>query len=308
MTLRMRISGWFLVVVCVGSGVWAAVPADPVERSMYFVEKSTQATELFNAGKAQEAFVIFQELRTCCADLDEDGYVALGLGDCLVELDRAEEARAAYEAAAAAHPELAPRIDSRLAEMDLAGDVSDALIARLRESARGRDESRYTASWRLGRALVVRARDLLTEATGAFETVRKSDAVTAVPRVVSRHIAFLDEMTSELSTMTEGLAEMARFGCGSPIAARRVMEPGREKAATVESLRCEKTISTPQGRRLEIRIRREAGDGDPQIQVNGKPVTLSESQRDLLRRHEERVNAILIEAANEAAKKAGEGK
>ena len=216
MTLKPGYAGLLLFAATwVGPALpsaWAAVPADPVERAMYFVEKSAQATELFNAGRPADALVTFQEILAGCPELDEDGYVAISIGDCLAALDQPAEARSAYAAALAAHPEMKAGIEARMAELDLSGAITDALIARLRLAAQAKDDARFAANWRLGRALLGRAEDLLREATAAFDTVKKSEGLCELSRALAARAVSLAELSDDLASMKAELTDLWKAG------------------------------------------------------------------------------------------------
>ncbi len=282
---------------------WAQGPGleDPVERAMHFIDKTLEATELYNSNKVQEALAAFQGLAASHADLDEDGYVAIGLADCLAALERDDEARAAYEAAAGSHPDLATTVAQRLTELELAGQITDDLIERLRVDAHAQDSSRSVAAWQLGRALQKRARSLLNEAVSAFRTA--ADPASQVPSAgaVLNHAAALEELT-------EDLASLIRQMDGKwPTARRLGMLPasrGKTKAAHTLTARnrCEWVTHVRGGRRTEFQIEQDAKTGQTRITTNGKTVKLSYTQRFLLQRHAEGISAILLEAAGGGAK------
>ena len=85
------------------------------------------------------------------------------------------------------HPELGEQVAERLTELELAGEVSDELIARLRQEAGVEDERRHQANWRLGRALQKRAKSILVEAADAFRAVAESSSCVPKPFWVRRY-------------------------------------------------------------------------------------------------------------------------
>jgi hypothetical protein len=90
-----------------------------------------------------------------------------------------------------------------------------------------------------------------------------------------------------------------RSGCG-----------GRDRDATadvvVEKERSERLVRTKEGRQIELCTRKEP-QGETSVTANGKPVALTDTQRLLIRRHEERIQAILLEAAGDLAGQQQEG-
>jgi tetratricopeptide (TPR) repeat protein len=277
-----------------------AVPTDPVERSMYFIDKSAEATELLSQNKLQQALATFQDLAVRCPDLDEDGYVAMAIGDCLAGLGRDAEAQAAYNAAAASHPELAVAVNQRLIELELIGEVSDALIDRLRRAAAAPDKSRYAASWQLGRALQKRAKALLIEAAAAFRAVNEADAPFARTDPTLRHAAALDELANDLGSLIDQLDSV--WGSARRAMGVRLPDRGETGAGQIvmEKQRSDWVIRAKDGRRIEFQMKLADRSDEAQCVANGKSVKLTATQRALIRRHEERINAILLQAVDEA--------
>lgn len=285
----------------------AADSTDPAERSVVFIDKASQATELFNASKPQEALAVFQELLAHYPDLDEDGYVAMGAADCLAALGRDEEATAAYRSTAASHPDMAATVSQRLIELELSGEPTDATISHLRVAAQARDASRHTAQWRLGRALQTRARGLLTEAAAAFRAAAVDDipdgpgSLERFSRMLTSHAALLDELAGNLSDLVRRSEEISG-SARSPIAKRshRSDEMASDGAVTEKS-RAEWSVRTKDARRVEFQSKCDETGGEPRITANGKPVKLTKTQVLMIRRHEERINAILLDAADTVA-------
>jgi len=278
--------------------------ADPVERSMYFIERSAEATDLFNANQPQEALAILQDLDANHADLDEDGYVAMTIGDCLAILGRDPEARAAYQAAAASHPDLEAKVAQRLIELELAGSASDALIEELRFAAysqEAEDENRFIASWRLGRALQGRAKTLLDEAAGAFRAAADSGLGQGFPYPVAilNHATVLEELAEDLTFLVERAGK--RWGSARRPAPVRSCSEGQWSPSDLvtERQRSERLLRTRDGRRIEVQIRHDEQKGEMEITANHRPIKLTATQKLLIRRHQERINAILLEAAGQ---------
>ncbi len=312
---RSRASGGYrpaliaLLAALLGHGAARAQPvagADAVERSVCFVEKSTEATELLNRNKLQEALAAFRELAARYPDLDEDGYVAMAIGDCLAGLGRDAEAREAYRAAAAAHPALAPSVNQRITDLELAGEVSDALIERLRMAAASADKSRYAAAWQLGRALQKRARALLIEAAAAFRTASEAATPVSRPDPGLAHARALEALAADLGGLIDRLEDV----WGSARRAMRLPEKGEAAGAATENRTAEWVLRTKDGRRIEFRMKwaAETCDSRTDVTANGKPLKLSDNQQSALKRHEDEIRAILLQAAEETGEAGGRGR
>jgi tetratricopeptide (TPR) repeat protein len=281
--------------------------AQDVERSFYFVERLSDATDLYNSGKPAEAMAIFQELVTNYPALDEDGYAALGIGDCLVQLNRNDQARAAYAAALAAHPALNSRVADRLAELDVA-EVNDESLDRLRAAAAS---GRAADLCRLGRGLQKRARDLLSEAVKTFRAAAESDSRELLPGVMrlTGQAAALDELTQDLSSLVDraewSWAAVLRGAQGQNPAAR---DAGGNADLIKERGRAEYLLRTQDGGRVEIQMNSASGIEGEQITVNGRPIELTEAEKRLIQHHQDRINAVLMGAAGRSGDKRTEGR
>ncbi len=289
-----------LLAALLGLGAAQAQPgagADAVERSVDFVEKSTEATELLSRNRLQEALAAFRELAARYPDLDEDGYVAMAIGDCLAGMGRDAEARDAYRAAAAAHPALAPSVNQRITDLELAGEVTDALIERLRAAAASADKSRYSAAWQLGRALQKRAKTLLIEAAAAFRTAGEADTPVSRPDPGLTQARALEALAAELG----GLIDRLEDAWGSARRAMRLPDRGEAAGATTGKGTAEWVVRTKDGRRIEFQMMwaAEPCDSRTQVTVNGKPLKLTDNQQSALKRHEDEIRAILLQAAEE---------
>jgi hypothetical protein len=305
--------GWTPGLVILLSALWPVGPlaaqdaAQNVERSFHFIERLSDATELFNAGKPAEALVIYADLASKSPDLDEDGYAAIGVGDCLASLNQNEQARAAYASAVAAHPDLKANVTTRLAELDVAEATEEAII-RLGEAAKS---GSATDLWRLGRGLQKRAETILAEASKSFKAAAASQSAELLPGYLARsltsHVAVLEEFTRDLSAVVEQTE--------SSWSARHVVRlaPKAPGAAigptfTTERQKAEYLLQTPEGQRLEVQVRGESDYDAVQVTVNGKVVELSETEKQLVQRYQDRMNTILMEAAKRTDSKTPEGK
>jgi len=272
-----------LLALLAGSGVQAQT-TDPVDRAMYFIERSTEATELLNCQKFEEALAIFKELATY-SDQDTDGYVAAAIGDCLAGLNRPAEARTAYDRALAAHPDLKESLNRKIAELDVIGEVSEEGLARLRAAAPGNS----AAQWRLARGLQQRARALLSEAAAAFRNAAEAGNPMAMEGTTQATL--LDDVVQEL---------------GKLVSHRDVLDINkaiREKADRWEPQRqqMEQVLRRGDGRSYDIQIHRE-GNQSPVISVNAQPLQLNCEQLRLLQIYQDRINAVLLQAADDMAK------
>lgn len=294
------------VVLLGGGWAWAQNPGQEVDRSFRFIERMAQATDLFNADKPQEALDIFRDLAANYPDLDEDGDAAIGIGDCLSLLGLYDQARAAYQGAAAAHPNLQASIVERLADLDLAGEVSDEALARLRADAAS---GRPVAYWRLGRALQKRAQAMLTEAAKSFRAAETADASGELfpkPSMLTNHTAALEELGKDLGTLigrTESFWSSLR---GVPRKVAEAQAEAKEGIVGLERGKAEYLVRTKDGQRMEIQIRRES-DCDEQIVINGKTVQLKPEDQRRIQQYQVRINAILLEAAGQSGEKRIEG-
>jgi len=263
------------------------------DRAMRFVERSVEATELFNQGRHAESLAVFDELLRYYSDLDEDGYVAMSYADCLSAMGRYEEARVMYESIPPSHPALAETVRGRLREMALAGDPDQMLIQELREAVRLAGQEGYSVKVQLGRALQKRAALLLDEASTAFRAAAETTPTLAQPtrRIVAGQAEMLAEIREDLSSLIDRVEK-------AWAAVKRLTETGNcggeSSDAEVRQYRAEwVTSSSPQQVKLET-----TGDDGTVIQaiINGKSVPLSRTQSLIIRRPQERINAILFEA------------
>jgi len=281
-----------LGAVLTGASAFAQTDAnDPVERSMRFVDQSLKATELYNSGKTDQSLEIFQELLARDQVLDEDGYVAFSVGDCLAVLKRIDQAKAAYELAGRLHPDLGPQAVQRIIELSLAGEITDDLINSLRSAAGVEDQSRYLANLQLGRALEKRARTLLMEAVSAFQTACGPDSTIFETPNFTTVKKLADDLDADVTKMEK------RWG-----------KPGQPLGTSLQTVSTSQKVSIV----VEEQSKAEAGgnssttyqvtidkDGKTQITAEGQPVKLTDAQQNLIKNHQQRINEILAEAAKE---------
>lgn len=283
-----------------GLGAWAqSPPADPVDRVDWFLRQSARATELFNAGRPEEALTIFQQLSATCADLDDDGHVAITLADCLAALGRDAEALSAYESARSAHPELSARIAEKVAELELAGPITDGLLNRLREAVR-REPGNVGARWRLARALQKRAKILLDEAARAFQAVASSDPTMASLPAIVGYAANVQELADDLGAMIRRMED--RWG-GARRPLLRVPEYGHDsnvdRAVRPGRFRAEWRTRLAEDAYLRVEMRLDEDTGEIGVVVEGKAFELTPTQEAQVRRHIDRIHALLDEAIQE---------
>lgn len=283
-------------VLLAGGAAWGIQdPSDTVERTMTFVDKSAEATELLSSGKTQEALAVFQDLQSRYGDLDQDGYVAMSIGDCLTTLGRLDEARQAYQAAGQSHFELANRVNQRLVELELAGEVTDDLLARLRFTVQMSTPVDFMANWRLGRALQKRAWAVLTEATAAFHAALDSGTPFGECAGQSDHVAELDELTQDLGHLIDTMeSHWGKFLSGNLQELRT--GPKNGPAITSQKQECQWEVNVNGQPPVSLQITTDE-KGHRHFLAEGKPLSLNATQLLLLKRHEQRINEILLEAA-----------
>ncbi len=262
---------------------------------MRFVERSMAATDLLNAGKAAEALPILQELAGRDVELDIDGYAGLTLGDCLAKLGRHDEARRAFLTVAAGHPDRKPEIDQRLLDLELAGPIGEDLILRLRAAAAVADDSRFIAAMNLGRALQKKAKTLLDEALENLSRANESTSPIAQNLCTGLQWSMLADIRTQLAaliaemesrwhkdlTVEEGSASDKTTGAGT---------------SSVTSYRCDWTVSSDEGKPVQIEVRQDKPEDAPKVSLDGKVVNLTRAQAELIRIHQERIAEILTEA------------
>ncbi|GMU23692.1 MAG: hypothetical protein AMXMBFR13_37700 [Phycisphaerae bacterium] len=297
------------LAVAVQTHAQRSEPPDPVDIALQFIDQTAEATDLFNVDRPQEALAIFQELKATAdahpeLNLDEDGYVAFSIGDCLAVMDQNDAARAAYLTAAATHASMQSRVAERLAELDLDGPVSEETIVRFRTAAQSPDQGGLSARWRLARALQARARDLLTEAVQVLRLAKEAQPAglqpCPSPSWLESHAAVLEELGRDLAL----LIEQSEARWGSLRSAARETAEATDTPTTgpfSERMSAEHRLRTKDGKHLNIQIHRESEGGSTQLIVNGKPLELTPTQRRLVQRHQDRINAILMDAANRTA-------
>ena len=72
---------------------------------------------------------------------------------------------------------------------------------------------------------------------------------------------------------------------------------------TTESQKAEYLLQTHDGKHAKVQLRGEANGDSLQITVNGKAVELSDTEKRMIQRHQDRINAILMEAAERSSTK-----
>ena len=294
-----------LTIVLAGDAGWARSPdvEDPIERSMTFIDKTMQATKLANDNKTKEALALFEKLAADYGDLDEDGYVAIAVGDCLATLKRYREARTTYQNAAEAHPALADSVRQRVVELELAGEVGEALVEDLRVATADQDEVTAGAYWRLGRALQKRARATLIEAATAFRlagSLKPSLISSCRPGKMSRHAAMLEELAEDLGALIDQYED--EWGWLRQLLADGPPSKGAEPPKpdlVVQARHCEYTVQTREDPPIKLEIGQDQDNGSVRCAADGRPIELTETQKLLIRRHEARISAILLEAAEQ---------
>lgn len=294
---RHRLSVAVVLLLLIGRSAWAQATNDPLERSLYFVDKSTEATELFNTQHTQEALAIFQELARSYADLDEDGYVSLSVGDCFAAMGKYEQARQAYAELLAKRSDLQLKVQDRLLEAELlSGTVSPETVAKLRQAvtnpAPGEDS--YRNRVKLGLALERQAYALLAEAVEVFRSAAPAGWFKQVTDT-NRHMLVLDELRQDLATVLN--QSNAMYGLRAlPPCKTDAVQPKSE--IQTDRRRAEYILRAADGKQFEVIVRPGEAPGHEEILVNGKALDLTEDEQQIIDRHQDRINAILLQAAN----------
>jgi tetratricopeptide (TPR) repeat protein len=290
---NLKIFG-MLVLLATSAAFSQVDETDRIERSMHFVDQSLKATELYNAGEAEKALAVFQELLAGDADLDEDGYVAISVGDCLAVLGRIKEARDAYRSIVTQHPDLEAKVNERLIELDLKDRVSDGLIDALKQQVQGDDRNRLANNLQLARALENRSVALLKESIAAFRDALAFGSPW-LRHAMQNHIASLDELSDDLDLAIAQYEKRL-----DEVSGRKNLKKGDagEKSPKIviekQQWRWNARVDKQPVVSFEIQMDK---DGKTQILTDGQPVKLTSTQSLLLRRHEQRINQILLEAA-----------
>jgi tetratricopeptide (TPR) repeat protein len=282
----------FMAVV----GAKAVFAADATDRSMAFVEKSVEATNLYNQRKLPEALAMFQELTQKYPDLDEDGYVMMGLADCLHALGRNDEARAAYQSVAARHVDQKETALSRIRELEVAGvQITDALIKELQQAAAAAGDNQISAQLQLGRALQKRAAALLKEAVTAFRSAgeKSRDIGAAGQQTIAEQAAVLAEIHEDLASLVDRVDKtwggMRTLG---EIARSTSPDGG---GANIADYRAEWTTVAGGDKRSSIQVSWSKGQTAPRIVVDGRIIPVNSTQARVLQRYQERMLAVLQE-------------
>jgi len=278
---------------------------DTFDRSMDFVEKSVAATELYNQRRLPEALVAFEELLRDYGDLDEDGFVGMSLADCLLGLGRHQEARTMYKSIESAHPGLAELVQQRLWEASLAGEPDDAVLEELRTASAAEGEAAYVARVQLGRALQKRAVSLLSEAMNTFRAAVATEPTLAQPtrRLIAGQAEMLAEIQEDLSSLIQRLdrAWAAVNTLGEPC----------ETTSDTDERQIGQFHSTWTVVREAVPVHLEVSwDEASAIKAfaDRQVVQLNRTQSLLIRRHQERINAILLEAMQSGSEDPQTGK
>lgn len=273
---------------------------DEADRSMAFVEKTVQATNLFNDRKLPEALKLFQELSQKYSDLDEDGYAAMGLADCLHAMARDGEARKVYQAVAVKHADLKATANMRIREIDLAsGDVSDALIEDLRHVAGTAGEQRVSAQLQLGRALQKRAVALLREAVATFRRASEEDRHLAHPvqRTISNQAVLLAEIQEDLASLVNRVENT--WGLARTLG--EILDSGSLEHtsgdADMADYQAKWRAEASTGKQASVQAAWGKGQATPRITVDGREIKLNSTQALVIQRHQQRINAIVQEAS-----------
>jgi tetratricopeptide (TPR) repeat protein len=258
---------------------------------MDFVDKSAQATELYNGGKYHQALPLFESIAQSYADLDTDGFGLLGMGDCLAAMGRFDEARTAYQAAPAPDARHRAAIDQRLAELKVKAPLTDDALRDLAAAAEQPGDSQFAAMWRYARALEKRALDSLTAAAQTFRNTASAAGERAIPvEKLLNQATYLEELVDDLKFLVdeaEGTLQMPK-NIGPD-------EKSSDKPTALER-HVRLLVSLPDGRRAQIELDAQAAPDPGTVKVDGREVTLTPAVRRLLQRHLDRVTSLILDS------------
>lgn len=293
LAVRLMPPGVGLAMGVGGAALFGQTVTDPIERSIAFVEKSEEAQDLYNRQHYAEALPVFETLVKSLSDQDVDGFAALGLGDCLAALNRYDDARAAYLRFVPRTPAQQSAVNVRLEDLELKGTVSEATLERLRVAAQQTGPERSGALWRLGRALQKRAADLLAEGGQVFRAAADATGERpCTPEQLASQGAYLDELADDLRFL---IAEVEGY-LQLPTNLNSKGEPVDGKLVT-EEWQSSQVPRLADGRRVRIEVRSVAPGAALQIKLDGREIKLTPAQLRLLQRHQDRMYAIILEAA-----------
>lgn len=273
-----------------------AAEEDATDRSMAFIEKSVEATNLYNERRLSEALAAFDDLLRNYGDLDEDGLVAMGMADCLFAMERYDEARRLYQVIAGSHPASAAAVNLRVREIDLVtGAIDDAMLAELRQAAAASEHGDHLrAQVQLGRALQKRAAVLLTEAANVFRFAAEGrSAAGPGSRRLLNQAVMLAEIQEDLAWLVDRVD--ASWAADRTLG-QLVDEASLEDAeADVRDCRLGWRSVEPQGAARDCEIN-WAGNRDVRLTIDGRPVELDANAALVIRRHLERIDAVVRES------------
>jgi tetratricopeptide (TPR) repeat protein len=289
-----------VLILLAGAGASAESPADPVEREMTFIDGLADATDLYNEDQYDAALRLFQSLVQSYRDLDTDGYAVLGLADCLAALGRVEEARQTYESAVTPDPHRQEVVRSRLDELQLRGPITDAVLDQLRAGVQNSVNARFASAWRLARAIQKQAAQRLAEAAEAFRTAAEAPGEKPCSsQRLTNHAIYLDELVGDLKFLIDEIE-------GHLTIPRNIEPSGTPAEPVTQELRLQQTIQMPDAQRVQIEIEQQADAAN--IKVDGKTIQLTPAERQLIRRHQDRINAILLKAVDQARARRSEAR
>ena len=146
---------------------------------------------------------------------------------------------------------------------------------------------------------IVTAGELLAESAMALRTASEADSPCPQKGLLLSQVVILDELGEELATSLEQCSRI----WGTARAPLLITPGGPDRAEALprpEELRWEWSVRVAGGARAEVRMRQGPQDCDAQIAVNGKPVKLTDMQRRLVRRHQQRISEIVLQGSSAA--------
>ena len=119
---------------------------------------------------------------------------------------------------------------------------------------------------------------------------------------VLEHIDMLEELIEDLAALVDRLEFM--WGSVRSPHFMKAIEDQIDRSAGIitEKLQSAYTVRPKDGRRIEFQFKRDEQECKLQVTANGKPVELSRRQSKLIRRHQERICALLLEAVDQKTK------
>lgn len=309
---------WLVVamVAAIGATAQAEVPDPPeptrqdmvaADQQLRWTQRTHEIVRLLAAGKPAEALAICEQLLRETPAQDRDGLVALATGDCHWRLKQYDQARQAYQAAAAAHPELESTVWIRLAETELAAGRFEP-AERLLRDAQARPIDPELKSWAALRLAMARERQVIRQLAQVEEAYRQAAAayVGPNPDALRWRRTHADDLNETIGQLRAALAQMDHWQRMMPVFWTDNL--ATERAARVELARVRINAETrppAQDDQMEpdpaaaqtVELTFEK-DGKLEVKVAGRKVNLDEATRRQVLKHLEQ--AVRLSAPADA--------